>query len=86
MKGEPFDLRDIRRTCETMLAGMGISRDTRAHLLSHGLSGVQAAHYDRHSYFDEKRAALLAWEARLEEIATGEKQAGNVLQLRNAVG
>lgn len=86
MKGEPFDLRDIRRTCETMLAGMGISRDTRAHLLSHGLSGVQAAHYDRHSYFDEKRAALLAWESRLEEIATGERQAGNVLQLRNAVG
>jgi hypothetical protein len=38
MTGEPFDLRDIRRTCETMLAGLGISRDTRAQLLSHGLS------------------------------------------------
>ena len=50
MKGEPFDLRDIRRTCETMLAGIGISRDTRAQLLSHGISGVQAAHYDRHDY------------------------------------
>ena len=49
MKGEAFDLRDIRRTCETMLAGLGINRDTRAQLLSHGLSGVQAAHYDRHT-------------------------------------
>lgn len=40
MKGEAFDLRDLRRTCETMLASMGISKDTRAQLLSHGLSGV----------------------------------------------
>ncbi|MDT3669919.1 MAG: integrase family protein [Aromatoleum sp.] len=68
MGGEPFDLRDIRRTCETMLAGMGISRDVRAQLLSHGISGVQAAHYDRHSYAAEKRAALLAWEAELDAI------------------
>jgi integrase len=81
MAGEPFNLRDIRRTCETMLAGMGISRDTRAQLLSHGISGVQAAHYDRHSYFHEKRSALEAWEARLDEIATGRKH-GNVVRMR----
>lgn len=81
MNGDPFDLRDLRRTCETMLAGMGISRDTRAQLLSHGLSGVQAAHYDRHTYTDEKRAALIAWEQRLDDIATG-KQAANVVQLK----
>lgn len=80
MGGESFDLRDIRRTCETMLAGMGISRDTRAQLLSHGISGVQAAHYDRHGYINEKRAALSAWEQRLDEIATG-KQAANVVHL-----
>ena len=83
MGGEPFDLRDIRRTCETMLAGMGISRDTRAQLLSHGLSGVQNAHYDMHSYTNEKRAALVAWEARLDEIQTG-KRASNVVQMHNA--
>lgn len=73
MKCETFDLRDIRRTCETMLAGLGINRDTRAQLLSHGLSGVQAAHYDRHTYTDEKRAALVAWEQRLDEIIKGKK-------------
>lgn len=71
MNGEPFDLRDIRRTCETMLAGIGISRDTRAQLLSHGISGVQAAHYDRHDYANEKRAALIAWEQRLDDISKG---------------
>jgi hypothetical protein len=64
-----------------MLAGMGISRDTRAQLLSHGLSGVQAAHYDRHSYTDEKRAALVAWEQRLDDISTG-KTSANVVQIK----
>ncbi len=76
-----FNLRDIRRTCETMLAGMSISRDTRAQLLSHGISGVQAAHYDRHDYFKEKQAALVAWEARLNEIATGTSRS-NVARLQ----
>ena len=65
MGGERFDLRDIRRTVETQLARMGISRDVRAQLLSHGLSGVQIAHYDRHGYMEEKRTALKAWEQQL---------------------
>ena len=81
MSCEAFDLRDVRRTCETMLAGMGISRDTRAQLLSHGLSGVQAAHYDRHTYTDEKRATLVAWEQRLDEITT-DRPAGNVVRIK----
>lgn len=79
MKGESFDLRDIRRTCETMLAGMRVHKDIRAQLLSHGLSGVQDAHYDRHGYIDEKRAALLAWERRLDDISKG-KKSSNVAQ------
>lgn len=84
MKVEPFDLRDIRRTTETMLAGMGISKDTRAQLLSHGISGVQAAHYDRYSYTSEKRAALVSWEARLKEIERDTKTPANVLMLHTA--
>jgi len=79
--GEPFNVRDIRRTVETMLAGLGISKDTRAQLLSHGISGVQAAHYDRHAYTDEKRAALVAWEARLEAIRQAERTPSNVVRL-----
>ncbi len=68
MGGEMFNLRDIRRTCETHLAKIGISQDTRAQLLSHGISGVQAKHYDRYSYTREKRAALVRWE---EYLLTG---------------
>ena len=81
MAGEPFNLRDIRRTVETMLAGLGISKDTRAQLLSHGIGGVQDAHYDRHAYTDEKRAALVAWEARLEAIRQAERAPSNVVRL-----
>lgn len=85
---EAFDLRDIRRTCETMLASMGISKDIRAQLLSHGLSGVQAAHYDRYEYITEKRNALEAWERRLDDIAKGKTSDSNVLPMkrRNPLG
>jgi integrase len=84
MGGEPFTLRDLRRTCETMLAGMGVSRDTRAQLLSHGISGVQAVHYDRHEYMGEKRAALVAWERRLEEVQNGQNAHTNVVPMTRA--
>ncbi len=75
---EPFELRDLRRTCETMMARMGVSKETRAQILSHGLGGVQQRHYDMHDYAEEKRRALEAWDARLAEIASG-TQRENVL-------
>lgn len=78
--GEPFDLRAIRRTCETMLASIGISRDIRAQLLSHGISGVQSVHYDKHDYLREKAQALVTWERRLDEVASG-RDSRNVVQL-----
>ncbi len=62
---------DLRRTCETMHAALAISKDLRAQLQSHGLGGVQAAHYDRHDYLSEKRAALETWERRLLDIVEG---------------
>lgn len=74
MGGEQFNLRDIRRTVETMLASLGISRDIRAQLLSHGISGVQAQHYDRHDYLKEKRTTLIKWERYLNRIATDEEE------------
>ena len=81
MNGAPFDLRNIRRTCETMHPVLGISRDTRAQLLSRGISGVQAAQYDKHDYIDEKRNALIAWEQRLDQIATG-TTASNIVKMK----
>ncbi len=74
MDGEAFDLRDVRRTCETMLAELGVSRDIRAQLLSHGISGVQAAHYDRYAYTKEKRSTLVKWEQHLKRITSGDEE------------
>jgi hypothetical protein len=53
-----FVFRDLRRTCETQLASLRVNLETRAQLLSHGRSGFQAKHYDRHIYIAEKRRAL----------------------------
>lgn len=81
---ESFNLQDIRRTCETELAGLGVSRDIRAQLLSHGLSGVQTRHYDRHDYLREKHAALLQWERFLAGLVSGEPQ-GKIIPFTGGV-
>ncbi|MGA7538217.1 MAG: hypothetical protein WBW93_05570 [Steroidobacteraceae bacterium] len=69
---ERFEMRDLRRTAETMLASLGLSGDVRAQLQSHGLGGVQMRHYDRHDYALEKRAAVELWAAHLERLKAGE--------------
>jgi hypothetical protein len=53
-----FNMADLRRTIETRLAGLGVSKEVRGYLQSHGLSGVQTRHYNRHDYEQEKRSAL----------------------------
>lgn len=64
---------DIRRTVETRLQALGVSRDVRAQLLSHGrTSGVQARHYERYDFLPEKRAALRLWEEHLASVVTKE--------------
>jgi len=73
--------RDLRRTAETMLAGLGVSKDDRAQLLSHGLGGVQGRHYDMHEYMEEKRRALQAWADRLTALADRKPGRTNVVAL-----
>lgn len=64
-----FQGRDLRRSIETRLQALGISREVRAQLLSHGrTSGVQQKHYERHLFLAEKAAALAALEKHLELI------------------
>lgn len=67
-----FQMRDLRRTAETLLASVGISRDLRGQIQSHGLGGVQSRHYDRHNYALEKRAALEKWHRYLESLRRGD--------------
>ena len=69
---EAFTPHDLRRTAASMMASAGISRVVLAKLLNHVERGVTAI-YDRHSYDNEKRAALEAWAGKLRDIIAGKR-------------
>jgi hypothetical protein len=76
---------DLRCTAETMLASIGVDKETRAQLLSHGrTTGIQALHYDRHHCLSEKGRALEIREAHLREILA-DRRGGKIATL-NRVG
>lgn len=66
-----FTLHDLRRTCRTGLAKLGVEPHIAERVLGHAQQRV-AATYDVHSYTDEKRAALEKWAAHLARLRTGE--------------
>ncbi len=66
---EKFEMRDLRRTAETQMGSLRVTRDHRAQLQSHGLSGVQEIHYDKWKYMPEKSEALALWDHKLDEWA-----------------
>lgn len=53
----PFTIHDLRRTCETRLAMLGVKEETRDAVLGHAKRGLQRT-YNKHDYMEEKRAAL----------------------------
>jgi integrase len=57
-KIDGFTAKRIRSGVETALASTDVPRETRGHLQSHGIAGVQARHYDGHDYLATKRNAL----------------------------
>jgi len=60
LEGGAFTAGTIRATIETRLAAKPyrVSSDVLAQLLSHGLGGVQARHYQHHGFHEEKLEAL----------------------------
>lgn len=78
---EKFSPHDLRRTLRTKLAELGVDDIHAERLLGHKLQGMLRI-YNQHPYLDEKRAALLKWEARLQEIAGGETKKSNVIPMR----
>jgi hypothetical protein len=58
--------RDQRRIIETRFQLLGVSRDMRAQLLSHGrTSGVQQRQYEHHDFLAQKAEALALLESHL---------------------
>ncbi len=80
--GVSFVPHDLRRSAASHMTGMGIPRLTVSKLLNHAEAGITKV-YDRHSYDPEKRQALEAWGARLEEIVTGKVADEKVVPLRH---
>lgn len=81
----PFRGGDIRRTCETMLAGtLNIHKDVRAQLLSHGVSGVQDKVYDKSTHLQTKEQALQTWIRYLNAVRHGAENQSNVVPLKTA--
>lgn len=79
---EHYTPHDLRRTCRTRLAEIGIDDVVAEKVLGHQLQGILKV-YNRHSYDAEKRAALMAWENRLRRILGLEIEGtGKVVSIR----
>jgi integrase len=79
-------LHDLRRTVATNLQRLGVRLEVTEAVLNH-VSGSRAGVvgvYQRHTWADEKRAALTAWAKRVEEIVSGAEPASNVVELAKA--
>lgn len=63
----PFTLRDLRRTCKTLMGVAGLDKQLRDRIQGHAFNDVSAKHYDRYDYLREKREGLERWAAWLEE-------------------
>jgi integrase len=72
-------LHDLRRTCRTSMAAIGVMPFVAELVIGHTQRGIHAV-YDLHRYDKEKRAALEAWEARLLSIV--EPPPENVVALK----
>jgi integrase len=71
--GKPWRVHDLRRTCATGLARLGVAVHVTERILNHtsgAISGM-AAIYNRHSYAAECRDALDKWAVEIAKI-TGE--------------
>jgi integrase len=64
-----FQAKRIRSGVETALASLRVSQEIRGHLLSHGVTGVQAASYDGHDYASQKLEALYTLQRFLTETS-----------------
>lgn len=78
---EPFTIHDLRRTARTHLEALGFAPHVAERCLNHKIKGVEGI-YNRHDYFEERKAALNAWGALLVQLERGE--ADKVVPIRRA--
>jgi integrase len=66
----PFTLHDLRRTARTHLEMLGTASEVAERCLNHQLKGM-AGVYNRHDYFEERKAALQKWAELLGTLGAG---------------
>lgn len=57
----PFTMRDLRRTCKTLMGVAGLNKELRDRIQGHAFNDVSSKHYDRYDYFKEKKSGLDRW-------------------------
>lgn len=65
-----FTIHDFRRTARTHLAALGVDPVVAERCLNHRIRGVEGI-YNRHQYFDERKAALSQWAGLLVALEKG---------------
>ncbi len=60
MGGSDWSMHDLRRTCKTKMAELGVAPHVSEKILGHKLSGMLAI-YDRHEYIAEQKEAADLW-------------------------
>jgi integrase len=68
---DPPTPHSLRKTLETRMASIGITKEIRDRCLNHLPRDVGSVHYNFHDYAAEKRHALARWEALLGTILNG---------------
>ncbi|HEE0040048.1 TPA: site-specific integrase [Citrobacter freundii] len=77
MGGEHWSLHDLRRTCKTKMAELGVAPHVSEKILGHKLTGMLAV-YDQYDYIPEQQAAAELWAEKIQACA-----ASNPLSLQN---
>ncbi len=78
-----FTLHDFRRTARTHLEALGTLPHVSERCLNHKVKGVEGI-YNRHDYFEERKAALQTWADLLAELEAG--ATGKVVPIKRKAG
>jgi integrase len=79
-----WTLHDLRRSCATGMARIGVQPHIIEAVLNHssGFRAGVAGVYQRHPYFEERKRALDAWAEHITRLGTPREPASNVVSLK----